>query len=476
MQRLERTNAAQKGGGSLLGPTMMTEAERLGQYKDKNILILGLARSGLAAAKLLRALGARVTVSEAKPKEALEELPLLESLGVEVCGQTPDVFERDYDLAVKNPGINGKLWFVQRLRERGVEVITEIELAFSVSAPQHFIGVTGTNGKTTTCSLLYEILKREYPEKTLLCGNIGIALCEMALEYDLLHTAGNYIVLEISNFQLVDIVRFRPEIAVIINLAADHLDFMGGEDAYYRSKCRVYENMTQDDTFLLNIDDPILADYSRRFPIPAKTVTFSTRTKDADLYADERALYANGTELLPLSALKIVGRHNVQNVLVAVGAALAAGVSPQTAAAACAAFGGVEHRIEFVRELNGVKYYNDSKGTNVDATVTAINAFDAPVILLAGGYEKGLSFDPIKPLLPKIRQVIGFGACGKRLIDELTGGAGILCADLPAALAAANGIAAAGDVVLLSPTTSSFDQYSCFEERGDHFKKLVNEL
>ena len=445
-------------------------------YENKKVLILGLARSGMAAAKLLRSLGAQVTVSEQKPKEEIKDLPALEALGVEVCPQTPDVFERDYDLAVKNPGINGKLWFVKRLRERQIPVITEIELAFAVAAPQHFIGITGTNGKTTTCTLLYEILKRAHPGKTLLCGNIGVALCEMVMEYDLLHNAGYYIVLEISNFQLVDIVNFRSEIAAVINLAADHLDFMGSEDAYYRSKCRIYENMTAEDTFLLNLDDPILADYVRRIPVGAKTVTFSTKRTDADLYADDRAICAGGKPILPLSDLKIVGRHNVQNVLVAAGAALAAGAAPETVAAACAAFGGVEHRIEFVRELNGVKYYNDSKGTNVDATVTALNAFDAPVILLAGGFEKELSFDPLKPLLPKIKQVIGFGACGERLIRELTDNAGVLTPDLPAALAQAVSIAAPGDVVLLSPTTSSFDQYSCFEERGDHFKALVNAL
>ena len=451
-------------------------ADRLSIYKDKEILILGLARSGLGAAKLLRALGAKVTVSEAKPKEELKELPVLEALGVEVCAQTPALFERDWFLAVKNPGVNGNLWFVKRLKERGVPVITEIELAFRTVAPQHFIGITGTNGKTTTCSLLYEILKRQHPEKTLLCGNIGVALSETVMAHDLLHNGGYYIVLEISNFQLLDIVSFRPEIASIINLAPDHLDFMGSEDAYYRSKCRIYENMTPDGTFLLNADDPILADYLQTLPVPAKTVSFSIKTANADLYADETRIYAFGKPLLALSDLRIVGRHNVQNVLVAAGAALAAGISPENISAAAAAFPGVEHRIEFVREISGVKYYNDSKGTNVDATVTAVNAFDAPVILLAGGFEKGLSFDPIKPLLPKIKRVIGYGACGPRLIRELTDDTGLLVPDLPAALAAANTIASPGDVILLSPTTSSFDQYACFEARGDHFKALVNAL
>ncbi len=444
-------------------------------YNGKRILILGLARSGMAAARLLRRLGAEVTVSEAKSADQIPQREELKALGVELAAQTPDVFEQDYDLAVKNPGINGNLWFVRRLRERNIPVITEIELAFSVAAPQHYIAVTGTNGKTTTATLLYEIIKAAHPDTTHVTGNIGTALCETVLENDLLHNEGHYIVLEISNFQLLDIVHFRPEIAVILNLAPDHLDFMGSEDNYYRSKCRVYENMTKEDTFLLNVDDPLLKEYTEKLPVPAKIRTFSTKTT-ADIWADERFVYADGRLLFPLSLLKIVGRHNVQNVLAGVGAALALGIHEDLITRVVSAFKGVEHRIEFVREKDGVRYYNDSKGTNVDATVTALKAFSAPVILLAGGYEKGLSFEPLKAYLPGVRQVVGYGACGERLIRELTDNTGILCKDLPEALEKAEAFAVPGDVVLLSPTTSSYDQYSCFEERGEHFKTLVNAL
>ncbi|MBQ7687888.1 MAG: UDP-N-acetylmuramoyl-L-alanine--D-glutamate ligase [Clostridia bacterium] len=447
----------------------------MNEFEGKKVLVLGLARSGLAAARLLKQLGADVTVTESRPPEQIKEYEMLTAMGVRVLPQTAEVFEEDFYKVVKNPGINGNLWFVKRLRERGIPVITEIELAFCVCAPQHFIGVTGTNGKTTTCSLLYEILARAFPGKAHLTGNIGVALCDTVLEYDLLHNAGHYIVLEISNFQLLDIDKFRPQAAAVINLAPDHIDFMGSEDNYYRSKCRIYENMTENDIFLKNADDPILADYTSRLPVRAKTVTFSTHG-EADVWADEENIYAFGERLMEIKDVKIVGRHNIQNVLVAAGLALGVGAPAPDVAAAVGAFKGVEHRIEFVREVNGVKYYNDSKGTNVDATVTAVNAFRAPVILLAGGYEKQLSFEPLKALLPKIKQVIGYGACGPRLIEELTGGKGLLTPDLPAALDEAVKCACPGDVVLLSPTTSSFDQYSCFEERGDHFKSLVNNL
>ncbi len=448
----------------------------MNDYQGKHILILGLARSGLAAARLLLKLGAKITVTESKPLDQIKELPWLRENGVEVCGQDPEVFERDYDEVIKNPGINGNQWFVKRLRERGIPVTTEIELAFKVCAPQHFIAITGTNGKTTTTTLLYEVLNKAFPGRAHLSGNIGVALCETVLEQDLLNDPGHYIVLEISNFQLLDIVTFRPQIAVIINLAADHLDFMGTEDAYYRSKARVYENMRDNDVFLKNIDDELVKQYTELLPVRCREVTYSLTDPAADFYADSAYIYHKGEKLFPLSILKIVGRHNVQNVLVATAAATALGESTEDVREAVGAFRGVEHRLEFVRERNGVKYYNDSKGTNVDATVTALRSFDCPVILLAAGHENGLDLSPIKPLLKDVKRVIGYGECGPRIVKDLTDGAGVLTDDLPHALEEAVKIAAPGDVVLLSPTTSSYDQYTCFEERGEHFKSLVNAL
>ncbi|MCH5197462.1 MAG: UDP-N-acetylmuramoyl-L-alanine--D-glutamate ligase [Oscillospiraceae bacterium] len=447
----------------------------MSDFSNKKVLVIGLARSGLAAVKLLLKLGADITVSESKPESEIKERDFLKENGVRLAPQTPDIFEENYDLAVKNPGINGNLWFIKRLRERNIPVITEIELAYRVSAKQFYIAVTGTNGKTTTSSLIYEILKKAFPGKAHVTGNIGTALCETVLENSLLTEGGHYIVLEISNFQLADIVDFKADVSVILNLAPDHIDFMGSEDNYYRSKCRVYENADENCVFLKNADDKIIEEYCSLLPVKAKTFTFSTENK-ADIYADGKNVYYNGKILFPLDIIRIVGRHNVQNVLVSVAAALTAGADEETIREAVADFRGVEHRIEFVREKDGVKYYNDSKGTNVDATVTALKAFSSPVILLAGGFEKGLSFEPLKAYLKNVKQVIGFGACGKRLIEELTGGTGILTENLPEALAQAEKLAKSGDTVLLSPTTSSFDQYSCFEERGEHFKELVNSL
>ncbi len=446
-------------------------------FRGKRVLVLGLARSGMAAVKLLTKLGAEVTVSESKSLDCIKELPELEAMGVRVVNQTEEVFEEDYFLAVKNPGINGKLWFVKRLRERGISVITEIELAFMVSAPQHYVAITGSNGKTTTATLTYEIIKAQHPDKTLLCGNIGIALCEMVLQYDLINNEGYYIVLEISNFQLLDIVSFRPEAAVIINLAADHLDFMGTEDAYYRSKLRVYENMGEGDLFLYNIDDELINTYTKEVPVGCEAMTYSLCDSSADLYADGEWVYLKGERLFPLSLIRVVGRHNVQNVLVGIGAALKCGVTEDNIRRAIGEFRGVEHRIEFVREIKGVRYYNDSKGTNVDATVTALRAFECPVILLAGGHEKGLDLAPLKPLMSGVKLLVAYGECGERIFKELCGYTrAVIEKDLATAMKTVSSYTESGDVVLLSPTTSSYDQYTCFEERGEHFKALVNAI
>ena len=445
-------------------------------FSDKKVLVIGLARSGMAAIKVLNKLGARVVLSESKKKEDIADAEALEKMGVKIVDQSMPVFEEKYDLAVKNPGVPFRSPMIEKLNENGVPVITEIELAYIVSKPQHYIAITGTNGKTTTTSLVYEILKKAYGDKAHLCGNIGIPLCEMVMDYGLMENEGHYIALEISNFQLVNIDKFRPEVATIINLTPDHVDFMGSLDAYYKSKTEVYRNMAENDTFILNSDDPVLAEYVGKYPVKSNVVSFSLDKTDTDSYISDGFIYIRGEKVLPVDAIKLVGKHNLQNVIIAVNAAKAIGIDNDTICSAVSEFGGVEHRIEFVRELNGVRYYNDSKGTNTDATITAVKSFDRGVILLVGGYEKGLPMDELKKNLGSVKKVIGYGFCGPRLVKELVGDEGIIVENLQQAVDEAVRLAESRDTVLLSPTTSSFDQYSCFEERGDHFKKIVNSL
>lgn len=444
--------------------------------KGKNVLIIGLARSGMAAIKVLNELGANITLSESKKREEIKQADKLSNMGVSIVGQTEGEFEGRYDLAVKNPGVPLDNPVVLYLKQNNIPIITEIELAFQVAKPQHFIAVTGTNGKTTTTTLVYEILHKAFGEKVHLCGNIGVPLCEIVMENGLLHESGHYIALEISNFQLVNIDKFRPDVAAILNLTPDHVDFMGSLDAYYRSKVRVYENMTDGDTFILNLDDPEIVKYTSAYPAKCNVETFSLDTCSADSYIKDGFLYVRGEKVLPTDCIRLVGKHNLQNVLTAVCAAKAVGVDNDSVISAVSAFTGVEHRIEFVREKNGVKFYNDSKGTNTDATITALKAFDKGVILLVGGFEKGLSMNEMKKHLGCVKKVIGFGACGKRLVADLVGDEGIVVTTLDEAVSEAIKTAESGDTVLLSPTTSSFDQYSCFEERGEHFKRIVNAL
>ena len=445
-------------------------------FSGKKVLVIGLARSGMAAIRVLKKLGAEVTLSESKKKEEIKEIDFLNENGVEIVGQDMSVFERDFDLVVKNPGVPYRSPMIRRLEERGIPVITEIELAYQVAKPQHYIAITGTNGKTTTSTLTYEILRRAFPGKAHLCGNIGIPLCEIVTENGLMEEGGHYIALEISNFQLVNIDKFRPEVATIINLTPDHIDFMGSLDNYYKSKTEVYRNMAENDVFLLNADDPVVKEYTDRYPVKCVKESFSIDTENADCIAKDGYIEIKGEKIIPLDAIKIVGKHNLQNVMIAVSAAKAIGISNDVILDAVSSFRGVEHRIEFVREINGVKYYNDSKGTNTDATITALKAFDHGVILLVGGFEKGLPMDEMKKHLGCVKKVVGFGACGPRLVKDLVGDDGIVVTTLDEAVAEANKIAESGDTVLLSPTTSSFDQYTCFEERGDHFKKIVNAL
>ena len=442
----------------------------------KKVLVVGLARSGMAAIRVLKKLGAEVTLSESKKKDDIKEIGFLNENNVEIVGQDMAVFERDFDFVVKNPGVPYRSPMMQKLQERNIPVITEIELAYQVAKPQHYIAITGTNGKTTTSTLTYEILRRAFPGKAHLCGNIGIPLCEIVMENGLMEEGGHYIALEISNFQLVNIDKFRPEVATIINLTPDHIDFMGSLDNYYKSKTEVYRNMAGNDVFLLNADDPVVKEYTDRYPVKCAKESFSTDSQSADCIAKDGYLEIKGEKIIPLNAIKIVGKHNLQNVMIAVSAAKAIGISNDVILEAVSSFKGVEHRIEFVREIDGVKYYNDSKGTNTDATITALKAFDRGVILLVGGFEKGLPMDEMKKHLGCVKKIIGFGACGARLVHDLVGEDGIVVTTLDEAVAEANKIAESGGTVLLCPTTSSFDQYTCFEERGDHFKKIINAL
>ncbi len=442
----------------------------------KKVLVLGLARSGQAAVNLLLKLHATITVNEYAPREKIACYDEYVSKGIEmITGGHPDeLFERDFDFVVKNPGINYHKPFVLRLKERGIPVYTEIELAYQVALKQNYIAVTGTNGKTTTVSLIHQILK-DASHNTCLAGNVGIPYSSCVLENDLLENDLYDVVLEMSNFQLLDIEKFHPHIATIINLTPDHLDYMASLDEYYASKTNIYMNQTEDDYYLENIDDLTLQKYLEKYPVKAKRYTFSLTSK-ADCMIKDNAIYFLDQHIIDIDEIKLVGKHNIQNMMIAIMSTYLSGVSIKQIHDTLACFMGVEHRIEFVKEINGVKYYNDSKATNTDASIIALKAFDKPVILLMGGFEKGLDLAEMASYNDRIQTLICFGAAKDRFAKDMHHSHTYVVDNLEAAVHKAYEIAQKDDIVLLSPSTSSFDEFSGYEQRGRVFKTIVNDL
>ena len=442
----------------------------------KKVLVIGLAKSGKAAIRLLKKLNATITVNEFQEASKIPEYQQYLDAGIEmITGGHPDeLFERDFDFVIKNPGINYHKPFILRLKERNIPVYTEIELAYQVAKKQHYIGVIGTNGKTTTVTLIDKILKGQY-QHVHLAGNVGTPLCDIVLDHNLLEEENHYIVIEMSNFQLLDIETFKPNVSTIINLTPDHLDYMASLDEYYASKTNIYKNTNENDSFVVNLDDSVLDKYLKQYPIPCKQTTMSL-TNHADCMIKDNAIYYQDEFIISLNDIKLVGNHNLQNIMIAICIAKKCGVKNEIINQEIASFIGVEHRIEFVREINGIKIYNDSKATNTDASIIALKAFKQPVILLMGGFDKGLDLKEISTYNNKIKRLITFGAAGKRFKDEMHVENSICVKNLKEATLEAINHASSGDIVLLSPSTSSFDEFSGYEQRGNVFKEIVCSL
>lgn len=430
------------------------------------VLVIGAGLSGSSISKLLASKGYEVVLTDAKEIKNKAEL---EALNIKVFDNGhPDLLKEDkYDFIVKNPGIKYNTPFVAYFVSRGDKILNEIEVANSF-VNYEFGAVTGTNGKTTTTTLLSEILKKTYPGLAFESGNIGKPLADIVKEHE---NDKCHIALEISGFQLLACPTFKPRVSVIMNLTPDHLDYFDTLNDYYDSKCLIYKNQDKEDYFIKNIDDPEIVKRCNNLNTNVITVSLE---KNADIACKNNVVYYKDIELFNKDDLKLVGGHNLMNAMVAATMAYILGATPQTIKEVISNFKGIEHRIEFVRELNGVKYYNDSKGTNVDSTVVALKAFDSPVILLAGGHDKHTGFKEVIPYLNKVKYLFAFGET-KDEIKSIYPDT-VLCEDMKEALNKAHEIARENDVVLLSPMCSSYDQFKNFEERGEIFKCLVNEL
>jgi len=467
-------------------------------YRNRRVVVLGLARSGVSVAKVFHELGAETIASDMKPPEQCPEAEELAALGISVlCGGHPEgLVTPDTALVVKNPGIPYSSPPVREASALGIEIVTEVEVAWWLTdAP--IIGITGSNGKTTTTTLIGRLLEAA-GRKTIVAGNIGRPLTDAAREAD----AGSWLVAELSSFQLKGTVHFRPRIAVLTNVAETHLDYHGGMEDYTASKAKIFANQTEDDTAVVNWDDPECRRLVRG--IRARIVPFAVRQRlEEGVFVDPpypespeddgaprmivRRTGGRTDVILPVDELGIPGRHNAANASAAVAAALAAGVPAGELAAPLRAFRGVEHRLEFVREKAGVRFYNSSKDTNPTATTMAIRSVKGPVVLLAGGLDRGSDFGALVPVMrERVKALVAIGEtrlklaaaaeeAGVRLIRVIEP-AESPEATLERAVREADALAEPGDAVLLSPACASWDMFRSYEERGRIFKEAAHIL
>jgi UDP-N-acetylmuramoylalanine--D-glutamate ligase len=450
-------------------------------FSGKTVLVCGAARSGLASARLLKRLGARVTVQDLKDEASLaDEVKILNEMDVPcIFGRNPHEKEAPaYDLLVLSPGVPSDLPFVEEARKLGKPVWGEIELAY-VCCRAPVIAITGTNGKTTTTALVGAIVKKKYPGAETV-GNIGVPFADKVCGL----TETDYAVAEISSFQLETAVTFKPYIAAILNITPDHLNRHKTFENYAAVKEHIFKNQGPEEFAVLNFDDPFCVKAAGR--ISSRVVFFSgSQVLREGVYRQGDGLYvampgSDPEKIIDTGELQIFGRHNIENALAAIACGLCAGVPSDLARDALREFTGVEHRIEFVMELNGIKYYNDSKATNTDAAIKSVQAIEQPIILIAGGSDKGADFGGwVKTFQGRVKRIIVLGEVADKIIDTCKAYnfyAFDRVKSMKDAVALAYREAERGDCVLLSPACASFDMFDNYEQRGRIFKQLVAEL
>jgi UDP-N-acetylmuramoylalanine--D-glutamate ligase len=449
-------------------------------WKDRSVVVLGLARSGVAVAKLLHQLGAHVVANDVKPRSNCPEAIELEKLQIPViCGEHPDgLIDAGVDLLVKNPGIPYRAKPVQQALAKGIPVWTEVEIAFRLSeAP--IIGITGSNGKTTTSTLLGKMLTAGGVD-AVIAGNIGQALTEVVPFL----TAQEWLVAELSSFQLKGTERLQPKIAALLNLVPAHLDYHETMADYIDAKEQIFRNQTGDDVAVLNADALLCQQIGDR--VKSQVCWFS-RTQEVRwgvCIKEGRILFCQPGQpdrfILAARDVALRGDFNLENALAATALALACACPVEAIRHALRTFHGVEHRLEYVATIQRVSYFNDSKATNVQATIKALESFAEPIVWIAGGLDRGVDFRGLVPSLQKrVRAVVAYGEV-KHILRERAKEAGIaashLVADIAEAVQVAYQLARPGEVVLLSPACASWDLYASFAERGSIFKQAVHSL
>ncbi len=446
----------------------------------KNVAIIGAARSGIAAAQLLLTNGAKIFVSDSSSEQKLHaSIARLQSLGIEFeTGQHSDRILNS-EMIVLSPGVPSNTLILQEAKRRDIQILSELEVA-SWFCASPIVAVTGTNGKTTTTTLLGRMF-HDAKKKHVVAGNIGTAFSSVVTDSD----SSSIAVLEVSSFQLDDIESFHPTIAVILNITPDHLDrYEHSFENYIASKCRIFENQTMEDYLIYCYDDEETRESIRRLAsLHVQTLPFSINQQfDEGSFVDEgkliTVLEGKRSEIIDINEISIKGAHNLYNAMAATLSAQVMGVSAASIRATLKNFKGVEHRLEFVREVNGVQYVNDSKATNVDSVWYALQAFSEPVVLLLGGRDKGNDYSKLHALVERrVKAIVAIGESSEKVYQEFHRMRNVVKApSMAAAVKAASELSTKGDVVLLSPACASFDWFENYEHRGKEFKRIVHEL
>lgn len=442
----------------------------------KRVLVVGLGKSGVASALFLRQRGASVSVSDAKsPEQLRSEIPVLLEAGINVeTGEHGERTFREQDLIVVSPGVPVDVPQLMHARRAGVPVIGEVELAARY-LKGNIVAITGSNGKTTTTTLAGEILAGA-GRKTLVGGNIGNPAVTFVDKAD----DGTWIVLEISSFQLETIETFRPKIAVVLNVTPDHLDRHYTFANYAAAKARVFENQTSDDFAVLNADNEPCVAMASKIKAPVYWFSRMKQVERGAFSRDGRIVWVDQQgerEIMPVREIPLPGAHNLENILAGVCAGTLAGVAPVDIRRAVSEFKAVEHRLEHVATIAGVEYYNDSKATNVDATLKALESFSGRIHLILGGKDKGSDYTALNDLLrERVTRVYTIGAAAAKIESQIRGCEFVSARTLEAAVNRASAAARPGDIVLLAPACASFDQFDSYEHRGRAFKELVHRL
>ena len=446
-------------------------------FKNNKVLILGLARSGYQAAKVLIKRGNTVILNDGKAEEKLdqEQIKELREAGVELIfgGHPDDLLDSSFDYLIKNPGVPIDHKYVLEARELGIEVINEVEMAYRL-LPENvkIVGITGTNGKTTTTTLTYEILHKAFGDKVFLAGNIGYPLCSILDKVK----ENNIIVMEVSCQQLENLSTFRPNVGLITNLSPAHIDFLKSYENYKYVKSKLFKNQDSSDVAIANMENNDVLEITKN--IKSQVKYFSSAKEINGCYLKDGAIYYYGDKVIDTDSIFIAGKHNLENCMGAIMIAKEFKVSNDIICDVISNFKGVEHRLEFVAKVNGRSFYNDTEATNIKCTQIALSSFDKPIIVILGGLERGQDFFELAPFMEHVKAIVGIGQCRERVLEfgKSVNIPTYIYEKLSDGFDKCYEISENGDIILLSPASASWDQYKECEVRGAEFKSKVEEL